>query len=127
MNTREHFKRVQETVLNAPHVIQSNLNFDEISQSECYINGSLVLSGGNELHIAEYVVTEQDILRLKYRYHLQTTEKEFLARRDNAPRHREIKTHPNHLHLSDGRVKSSPEMSIEQVLFAILPFLDANN
>ena len=127
MNSREYFKTVQEVVLDALHVIQSNLNFDEISQSECYIKGILTLSGGNELHIAEYVITEPNIQRLKYRYHLQTLEKKFLARWDNAPHHREIETHPNHLHLSQGKVKPSSEMSIEQVLFAVLPFLDADS
>lgn len=127
MNTREYFKYLQEVVLDAPHVIQSNLNFDEISQSECYIKGTLILIGEVKLHVAEYVVTEPDVQRLKYRYHLQTFDNEFLARWDNAPHHRDVKTHPFHLHLPPSQVKSSPEMSIKQVLFAVLPFLDIDS
>ena len=127
MNSREYFKQLQAVILDAPHVIQSNLNFDEISQSECYIKGVLTFNGEIELHIAEYVVTEPNIQRLKYRYHLQKFNREFLARWDNAAHHSEISTHPHHLHLPQNPVKSSPQMSIEQVLFAVLPFLDAEN
>lgn len=99
VNTREYFRQVQEAILKAAHVVQSNLNFDEISQNECYIKGTLMLNGGNELHIAEYVITEPHIQRLKYRYHLQSATKELLIRWDNAPHHPEIKTHPHHTHL----------------------------
>ena len=127
MNTREYFRTIQDVILDAPHVLQSSLNFDEISQSECYIKGILTLSEEIELHIAEYVLTKPDIQRLKYRYHLQRFDNEFLARWDNAPHHNEIETHPNHLHLSQGQVKSSSEMSIKKVLFAVLPFLDAGS
>ncbi len=123
MNSRAYFQKVQDAILAAPHVIQSNLTFDEITESECYIHGSLTLSGGFELHIAEYVVTEPEIKRSKYRYHLQTFGKEFVARWDNAPHHPEVKTHPDHLHLAQGSVKPSPGTDIEQVLAAVLPFL----
>ena len=124
MNTREYFRTIQDVILDTPYVLQSNLNFDEISKSECYIKGILTLSEGIELHIAEYVVTKPDIQRLKYRYHLQRFDNEFLARWDNAPHHSEIETHPNHLHLSQDQVKSSLKMNIEKVLLAVLPFLD---
>lgn len=123
MNSREYFQKVQEAVLAAPHVTQSNLAFDEILESECYIQGSLMLFGGFELYIAEYVIIEPDLKRLKYRYHLQNISKELIARWDNAPHHPEVDTYPAHIHLARESVKSSPAMDIEQVLLAILPFL----
>jgi len=123
VNTRDYFQKVQEVVLASSHVIQSNLAFDEISESECYIRGSLILTGGFELHIAEYAVTEPEIRRLKYRYHFQTSENEFVARWDNAPHHPDVETHPDHLHLARGSVQPSPGMDIKQLLDAILPFL----
>ncbi len=70
--------------MTASHVIQSNLDFNEISESECYIRGSLRLIGGFHLYIAEYVVTEPEIKRLKYRYHLQTSGGDLVVRWDNA-------------------------------------------
>ena len=69
---------------------------------------------------------ESTIQRLKYRYHLQTIEHELLARWDNAPHHRGIETYPSYLHLPPDQVKAAPEMSIKQVLLAVLPFLDAD-
>lgn len=98
MNSREYFQKVQEAILSTPHVIQTNLLFDQISDQECYIKGKLTLTGGMELHIAEYVLTEPDIKRLKYRFHLQTIDHQFIARWDNAPHHKDVETHPHHFH-----------------------------
>jgi hypothetical protein len=123
VNSRIYFQEFQENVLAAPHVIQSNLTFDEITESECYIRGTLLLSGGFELHVSEYVITDPDIKRLKYRYHLQTLDNQFIARWDNAAHHPDVETHPNHMHLAASSVKPSPVMDIGQVLTAVLPFL----
>lgn len=123
MKPRDYFRQFQETTLAVPHVIQSNLAFDEISESECYIRGALTLIWGFQLHVAEYTITEPDIQRLKYRYHLQTMQNEFVCRWDNAPHHPEVETHLHHWHLAQGAVESSPAMNIEQILVAILPFL----
>ena len=109
--------------MTASHVIQSNLDFNEISESECYIRGSLRLIGGFHLYIAEYVVTEPEIKRLKYRYHLQTSEGDLVVRWDNAPHHPEVETHPDHLHNAQSGVEPSFGMDIEQVLVGVLPFL----
>lgn len=123
MNSRAYFRIIQEIIFNAPHVVQSNLTFDEISESECYIRGSLSISGGFELHVAEYVVTEPVFRRLKYRYHLQTGRNELVARWDNATHHPEVETHPHHFHSTNGTVRSSPSVDLEQVLIAVVQFL----
>ena len=98
MNTREYFQKLQEAVLSTPHVIHSNLAFDQISENEGYIKGKLVLTDRLELHVAEYVVTEPEIDRLKYRYHVQTMDHQFVALWDNAPHHKDVKTYPHHFH-----------------------------
>lgn len=123
MNSREYFRYLQETILAAPHVIQSNLSFDEVSNLECYVRGFLVLTGGFELHMAEYVVSHPQVTHLKYRYHLQTSDKRFIARWDNATHHPNVDSHPNHLHLADGSVNSSPVMDIEKVLRVVVYYL----
>ncbi len=92
MNSRAYFRSVQETVLAANHVIRSDLAFDEISESECYIRGFLTLTGGYELYVAEYVITEPEFKRLKYHYHLQTSGKDLVVRWDNANHHTEVDT-----------------------------------
>jgi len=122
VNPRDYFRRVQEEVLAAPYVIQSRLSFDEVSENECYIRGSLTFVGGFQLHVAEYAITEPNIQRLKYRYHLQTAQDEFVSRWDNAPHHPEVETHPYHWHFKE-EVRPSPAMDMEQILTAVLPFL----
>jgi hypothetical protein len=123
MKSREYYASVQKAILGAVHVIQSNISFDEISEKECYIRGLLKLSGGYELFIAEYVVTEPNVKQLKYRFHLQTEAGKMLARWDNAPHHPEIGSHPDHLHIGE-RVKAHPPIDIPQVLIVLLPFIE---
>jgi len=121
MKSREYYAAVQKAILAAPHVIQSDVSFDEISEEECYIRGVLILAGDYEIHIAEYVVTEPKLIRLKYRFHLQKHKGKMIAGWDNAPHHPEVKTHPNHLHVAE-KIKASPPMDIPQVLVDVQQF-----
>jgi len=123
VKSRDYYASVQAAILAAPHVIQTEITFDEISEEECYIRGILTLTGSNELHIAEYVVTEPEFKRLKYRYHLQSSRGKMIVRWDNAPHHPEIKTHPDHLHVGE-KVKENPPADIPQVLTAVLSFIE---
>lgn len=123
MKSREYYASVQKTILAAAHVIQSDVSFDEISEEECYIRGVLTIAGDYQLHIAEYVVTEPKLMRLKYRFHLQTSKGKMIARWDNAPHHPEVKTHPDHLHVGD-KVKANPPTDIAQVLADVLSFIE---
>jgi len=123
VKSREYYAAVQAAILASPHVIHSDLSFDEVAETECYIRGTLSIVGGFELHLAEYVVTEPQVNRLKYRYHLQASDNRLLARWDNAPHHPEITSHPHHLHTDKG-VKESPVMDVEQVLTAVMDFLE---
>ncbi len=123
MNSREYYAAVQAAILAAPHIIQTDVSFDEVSESECYIRGIFTLTEDYELHIAEYVVTAPELKRLKYRYHLQSSENQMIARWDNAPHHPEIKTHPDHLHVGE-KIKENPPTDIPQVLAAVLSFIE---
>jgi len=123
VNSRAYYASVQKAILNAPHVIHSDISFDEVSEEECYIRGTLTLTGGYELHVAEYVITNPGIKRLKYRFHLQSADDKTIARWDNAAHHPEIKSHPDHLHVGEN-VKASPPMDIPEVLMAVLSFLE---
>ncbi len=123
MNAREYHRTVQAAISEAPHVIASDVSFDEIDINECYIRGVLTLVGGFELHLAEYVITEPDLQRLKYRYHLQRANGTLLARWDNVPHHHDLNTFPDHRHNASGSVHASPPTDIFQVLIAIIPFI----
>lgn len=123
MKSRAYYASVQKAILAAPHVIQSDISFDEVSEEECYIQGKLTLAGGYELHIAEYVFTEPEFKRQRYRFHLQSADSKMIARWDNAAHHPEVKTHPDHLHVGE-KVKANPPVDIPQVLEAVLSFIE---
>ena len=120
VNARDYYSRLQDAVRAAPHVLRSEIRFDEIDEDECYISGVLLLIGDLELHIAEYVITAPDLLRLKYRYHLQTADGVLLSRWDNAPHHREISGFPDHRHNGDATVYPTVPMDLPGVLNAAL-------
>ena len=70
MNARDYYLRLQNAIHSAPHVIRSDVRFEEIDANECYVSGVLMLMGGYELHVAEYIVTEPSLTRPKYRYQM---------------------------------------------------------
>ena len=124
MNAREYYLGIQAAIHAAPHVLRSEVRFDEIDVKECYIRGTLYLLGDLELHIAEYVVTEPEIQRLKYRYHLQTAKDKILVSRwDNVAHHPQIRTFPHHRHDQSDEVHPSPPMDITKLLDAVLAFI----
>ncbi len=123
MNARDYYIRLQSAIHAAPHVIRSDVQFEEIDANECYVSGILTLMGGYELHVAEYVVTEPSLARLKYRYHLQTAEGQLVSRWDNAPHHHDVSTFPDHRHDENDRPHASAQMNIPDVLEAALQFI----
>ena len=123
MNARDDYLELQGIIHTAPFVLRSDLRFEEIDADECYIRGILLLVGGFELHIAEYVVTEPDLTRPKYRYHLQSSVNELVARWDNAPHHRAVSTFPHHHHDAHGRIHPTRPMSVAEILDTVLPII----
>lgn len=109
-------------------MLRSEISFDEIDATECYIRGTLSLLGDMELHVAEYVKTEPDFERLKYRYHLQTAEDGVLVSRwDNVAHYPQLSTFPHHRHDSSGGVQPSQPMDIATLLDAVLTFVPGDN
>lgn len=123
MNARKYYLGLQAAIHAAPHVLGSDVRFEEIDVNECYVRGVLALIGGFELHVAEYVVTEPDVQRPKYRYHLQTSSGELVSRWDNVPHHPTVPTFPDHRHDDQGGVHSTSPMSVPDVLDTVLQFI----
>jgi hypothetical protein len=123
VNARNYYLTVQSAVHAAPHVLRSDMRFQEIDVNECYVSGILLLVGEFELHIAEYVVTAPVLARPKYRYHLQTADGQLVSRWDNAAHHREIGTFPDHRHDDSGGVHSAPPLDIPGALEVVLQFI----
>ena len=66
---------------------------------------------GSLLHVREAFFPPAS----KYAYHWQTRTGGLLLRRDNAPHHPEIPTHPHHKHEGE-RIGPSARVSVEEVL-----------
>lgn len=123
MNAREYYLSLQSAIHTAPHVLRTDIQFEEIDANECYVRGVLSLVGGFELRIAEYTVTEPVLTRQKYRYHLQTSDGKQVCRWDNAPHHPAVSTFPDHRHDEHDEVHPTLPVSILDVLNAVLPII----
>lgn len=123
MNARDYYLGLQAAIHTAPHVLSSDVRFEEIDVDECYVRGVLALTGDFELHVAEYVVTAPDVQRPKYRYHLQTSSGELVSRWDNAPHHPTVPTFPDHRHGDQGQVHATFPTSVSAVLDAVWQFI----
>lgn len=106
-------------MLTTAFVATSDLAYQEINTTRCYISGVLHLKNGYQLHVAEFAVVTSSVTRLKYRYHLQRANGEIVARWDNAPHHPFVTTFPDHKHTNDGQVLPSAQMSLQDALAEI--------
>ncbi|MEW6667273.1 MAG: DUF6516 family protein [Thermodesulfobacteriota bacterium] len=123
MNARDYYLSLQAAIHAAPHVLRSDMRFEEIDINECYVRGVLSFIAGFELHISEYVVSEPTVTRLKYRYHLQASDGGLVSRWDNAPHHPEISGFPDHRHGKYGEIHSASPMNVPAVLDAVLQLI----
>jgi hypothetical protein len=123
VNAREYYSELQAAIHSVPQVWRSDLRFEEIDEHECYVSGVLLLTGGYELYVAEYVTTSPTEARLKYRYHLQTPDGQLVSRWDNAPHHPDVATFPDHRHDDQGEICSSPPMTVPAALESALSFI----
>lgn len=123
MNARTYYLNLQATIHAAPHVLRSDMHFEEIDVNECYVRGVLSFMGGFELHISEYAVTEPTVTRLKYRYHLQASDGRLVSRWDNAPHHLQISSFPDHRHDEHDEIHSASPMDVPTLLDAVLQII----
>lgn len=124
MLARDYYLSLIQAFISFPFTVEVRLVFDEVTEHECHIHGSVRLERSAILFVSEYCNLQNALEPVKYRYHLQTEAGEFLSRWDNAPHHPRIATHPHHLHLNDGRVLASEIhdlFTLIKVLSAYLP------
>jgi len=117
-SVNEYFSLLVELTEQSEWIIHQDLIFRQIDDKEAYIRGTLYIRGGFILHMAEYIIIQDDGSpeRPKYRYQLQDHQGKMVSRWDNAFHHSDIPTRPFHKHLKDGSVTSSQNMSIRKLL-----------
>jgi hypothetical protein len=125
MNIRGYCAVLQAIIRDCPFVIQWNMEFDEISIQVGYFKGMLEFIDGSTLHFIEFVETyeNEEVKRLKYKYHWQSESGELIARWDNVPHHRDIGSFPHHRHDKNGVHPSEP-IDLKSVLDKITEGLE---
>jgi len=125
MNVREYYAALQAIIRDCPFVIHWNTEFDEIDLQVGYFKGMLDFIDGSTLHFIEFVETyeNEEVKRLKYKYHWQSERGALIARWDNVPHHRDVSSFPHHKHDKNGVHPSEPA-DLKSVLDKIVEGLE---
>jgi len=119
MNSREYFRLVQNIISNCLIIVSSDLHFEEISSSVCYIKGKLELIDRSKLFFVEFIVIENKPILEKYKYHWQDENNQQIGRWDNVKHHPQLPTFPDHYHDHTNNSFPSQPMNLEKVLYEI--------
>lgn len=93
----------------------------EATIEEGFIRGVITFIDGSRLSFLEYIRLQAGtLIKLKYRYHYEDHEGRLVFRYDNAPHYRDVETFPHHKHLANGKVASSKEPLLENILEEIV-------
>jgi hypothetical protein len=99
----------------------------EVGDKDGYVRIKCRLSNGDILEFAEYVIiSKRKVCVETYSFHWQTADGKLRKRWDNVPHHKEVDTFPNHIHLPDKVVGSSPK-TLKKILADIEKTLALND
>lgn len=116
----DYFKDIIKSLIVSHSVSSFKIARKEVTEEDGYIRVKCNLLNGGILEFAEYIVVHKDKLRLEtYSYHWQGKDGRLIKRWDNVAHHKEIKTFPYHLHLADGGVIESFNVTLKKILSEI--------
>jgi len=123
----EYFMRLERVLASCPHIEQMTLTKEKRAPSIGFVKGEIVFADGVKLFGMEFIRTEPNIVKTKYRYHCQDASGNSLFRYDNAPHH-PTETFPHHKHLfspvAGETVTATHPPSIEAILDEIVGLVD---
>ncbi len=103
-------------------VVKSEIQIRKINDFLGIIEGKLSFDN-SFLDILEVIrFTDNQIIKTKYKYHLQTNDGKMIFRYDNAPHHQNVATYPHHKHIGT-EITESNEPELELILSEIRNFL----
>lgn len=123
MSPSDYYLDLLGRVFRNSYVVENGLQYEQPTDIACHVFGILTLRGGYRLHVSEYVETNPEIVRRKYRYHLSGPDGSMVCRWDNASHHAHLTTHPHHQHLVDGQVVPSEVRNLLHVLERLSAYL----
>jgi hypothetical protein len=99
----------------------------EVGEEHGYIRIKCKLLNDDILEFAEYaIICKREIHVETYSYHWQNADEKLRKRWDNVPHHKDVDTFPNHLHLPDVVVGSSPK-TLKKIMADIEKTLTLND
>lgn len=117
MRIADYAEAIRTSILTTPHVLSHSLTYEDRPPTAGVIRGRILFSDGSLLHLREYVLISDSIVRLKYAYHYVAETQALVFRYDNAldPAAKHLPTYPHHKHLPHS-LEPSPAPSLEAVL-----------
>lgn len=117
MRIADYVEAIRTSILTTPHVLSHSLTYEDRPPTAGVIRGRILFSDGSLLHLREYVLLSDSIVRLKYAYHYVAEAQTLVFRYDNAldPAAKHLPTYPHHKHLPHS-LEHSPAPSLQAVL-----------
>lgn len=106
-----YFKKIKKRIGKLEWLIERvsiDTEYDEDADAGM-IGGCMTFKDGSIFHFKEVLLGE----KRQYRFHYMDGKNNLISRWDTAPHHKELKTFPYHVHLSDGVKESKPVTLID--------------
>jgi hypothetical protein len=97
---KSYLYRLYDTIISRGNIELELLIFDDQSKQRGSIEGRLRFYNSSLLEFDEVVLLrDEQIVKLRYAYHYQSSSGELVFRYDNVPHHPDISTYPHHKHI----------------------------
>jgi len=100
-----YFQKVDKKTSEMRIIAEKAIEFREFDIDEGFMKGKILFIDGSALEFLEYIKGK---ITLKYRFHYIDEKGILVFRYDNAPHH-EVSSFPDHKHISEGVIASSPQ------------------
>ncbi len=118
----DYFQQMETKSSEMRIISEKSIEFREFDIEEGFIKGTILFIDGSMLELMEYLKGE---IRLKYRFHYMNEMGQLIFRYDNAPHHK-VSTFPDHKHIAEGVIASSPQ-KLPDVLNEIEMFISGRS
>lgn len=118
----DYFQQMETKSSEMRIISEKSIEFREFDIDEGFIKGTILFIDGSMLELMEYLKGE---IRLKYRFHYMNEMGQLIFRYDNAPHHK-VSTFPDHKHIAEGVIASSPQ-KLPDVLNEIEMFISGRS
>jgi hypothetical protein len=96
-----YFAEFDEIINRTDFVASSDIQKRKVNSFLGVIEGKIIVEDKTLEILEVIIISDQKLLRKKYKYHFQDYDNSLIFRYDNAPHHKELETFPHHKHLPE--------------------------